>query len=87
MPPLQCLERCHHYRSNKNKIIARLLKFVCFIYHKKILSGNIFVHILKNKMAATGVSLSVMKQCVEIFPLSPLDTRYYRQGSQIFSIC
>ena len=60
LPP-QCVERFHHYRSNEKKIIASLLKFAGYIHNHKILPGNIFGLILKNKMAAMGVSLSVMK--------------------------
>ena len=45
----------------KKNIIASLLKFAGYVPHYKILTGNIFDLILKNKMAATGVSLSVMK--------------------------
>ena len=37
------------------------LKFAGYVPHYKILTGNIFGLILKNKMAATGVSLSIMK--------------------------
>ena len=37
------------------------LKFAGYVSHYKILSENIFGLILKNKMAATGVSLSIMK--------------------------
>ena len=55
------IERFHHYRSNEKNIIASLLKFTGYIHNHKILPGNIFGLILKNKMAATGVSLSVMK--------------------------
>ena len=36
-------------------------KFAGYVPHYKILTGNIFGLILKNKMAATGVSLSVIK--------------------------
>ena len=36
-------------------------KFTGYVPHYKILTGNFFGLILKNKMAATGVSLSVMK--------------------------
>ena len=43
-------------------IISRDLKFAGYVPHYKILTGNIFGLILKNKMAATGVSLSVMKR-------------------------
>ena len=42
-------------------IIGGDLKFAGYVPHYKILTGNIFGIILKNKMAATGVSLSVMK--------------------------
>ena len=42
-------------------IIGGDLKFTGYVPHYKILTGNIFGLILKNKMAATGVSLSVMK--------------------------
>ena len=42
-------------------IIGRDLKCTGYVPHYKILTGNIFGLILKNKMAATGVSLSVMK--------------------------
>ena len=42
-------------------IIGRDLTFAGHVPHYKILTLNIFVLILKNKMAATGVALSVMK--------------------------
>ena len=42
-------------------IIGRDFKFAGYVPHYKILSGNIFGLILKNNMAATGVSLTVMK--------------------------
>ena len=42
-------------------IIVGDLKFAGYVPHYKILTGNILGLILKNKMAATGVSLSVMK--------------------------
>ena len=51
----QCVERFHRYRSNKKYIIVSLLKFAGYIHHHKILLGNIFDLILKNKMAATGI--------------------------------
>ena len=53
--PPQCVERFHRYRSNEKNIIASLLKFAIYIHSHKILLGNIFGLILKNKMAATGV--------------------------------
>ena len=56
MPLPQCVESFHRYRSNKKNIyIASLLKFAGYIHNHKILPGNIFGLILKNKMAATGV--------------------------------
>ena len=47
--------------SRGKGIIGRDLKFAGYVPHYKILTGNIFGLILKNKMAATGASLSVMK--------------------------
>ena len=47
--------------SRAKGIIGRDLKFAGYVPHYKILTWNIFGLILKNKMAATGVSLSVMK--------------------------
>ena len=47
--------------SRANGIIGRDLKFAGYVPHYKILTENIFGLILKNKMAATGVSLSVIK--------------------------
>ena len=42
-------------------ITGRDHKFVGYIPHNKILTGNILGLILKTKMAVRGVSLSVMK--------------------------
>ena len=47
--------------SRAKCIIGRDLKFAGYVPHYKILTGNFFGLILTNKMAATGVSLSVMK--------------------------
>ena len=47
--------------SRAKGIKGRNLKFIGYVPHYKILTRNIFGLILKNKMAATGVSLSVMK--------------------------
>ena len=47
--------------SRAKGIIDRDLKFAGYVPHYKILTWNIFGLILKNKMAAMGVSLSVMK--------------------------
>ena len=60
-PPPQCVERFHCYRSNEKNIIASLLKFAGHIHNHKILPGNIFGLILKNKMAATGVFFTFSK--------------------------
>ena len=49
------VERFYRYRSNEKNIIASLLKFAGYIHNHKILPGNIFGFILKNKMAATDV--------------------------------
>ena len=48
--PLQCVERFH------------LLKFAGYIHNHKILSGNIFGLILKNKMASTAVFSTFSKE-------------------------
>ena len=45
--------------SRAKGIIGRDLKFAGYVPHNKILTGNIFGLILKNKMAATGVSLQL----------------------------
>ena len=50
---------CWPYRGKG--ILGRDLKFAGYVPHYKILTGNISGLILKTKMAATGVSLSVMK--------------------------
>ena len=41
--------------------MATLLKFTGYIHNYKILPGNIFGLILKNKMATTGVFLTFSK--------------------------
>ena len=46
--------------SRAKGIIVRDLKFTGYVPHYKILTGNIFDLIFKNKMA-TGVCLSVIK--------------------------
>ena len=51
----------HCYRSNEQNIIASLLKFAGYIHNHKILPGNIFAFILKNKMAARDVYLTLSK--------------------------
>ena len=47
--------------SRAKGIIGRDLKFAEYVPHYTILTGNIFGIILKNKMAATGIYLSVIK--------------------------
>ena len=47
--------------GRESLISTRDFKFAGYVPHYKILTGNIFGLILKNKMAATSVSLSVMK--------------------------
>ena len=47
--------------SRAKGIIGRVIKFTGYVPHYKVLIGNIFSLILKNKMAATDASLSVMK--------------------------
>ena len=47
--------------STTRGIIGRDLKFAGYVPHYRILTGNIFGLIYKNQMAATGVSLSVIK--------------------------
>ena len=61
LPPPQCVEKFHHCFSDKKNIIDRLRKFPGYIHNCKMLPGNIFGLIVKKKMAATGISLSVMK--------------------------
>ena len=49
--------------SRATGIIGRDLKFAGYVPHYKILTGNLDL-ILKNKMAATGFSLPVMKSII-----------------------
>ena len=49
------------WRSRAKGIIGRDLKFAEYVPHYKVLTGNIFSLILKNKMASTSISMSVMK--------------------------
>ena len=58
----QCVKRFHCYHSNEKNILARLFKFAGYIYNHKILPGNIFGLIWKNKMAATGMFLTFPKK-------------------------
>ena len=52
-------------------IIGGDLKFAGYVPHYKILTVNIFGLILKNKMATTGVSLSVMKSAYILLIIGP----------------
>ena len=55
------LSKDFYWPSRAKGIIDRDLKFAGYVPHYKILTGSIFGLILKNKMATTGVYLSVMK--------------------------
>ena len=57
--------------SRAKGIIGRDLKFAGYVPHYNILTGNIFGLILKNKMAATGVSLSVIKSAYISLIIAP----------------
>ena len=61
--PLQGQIRTAKLKSAYNSLIIGL-KFAGYVPHYKILTGNIFGLILKNKMAATGVSLPLMKRVI-----------------------
>ena len=68
--------------SRTKGIIGRDLKFAGYVHHYKILTGNIFGLILKNKMAATGVSLSVKKSAYITLIIGPrgLESKAYLWG-------
>ena len=57
--------------SRAKGIIDRDLKFAGYVPHYKILAGSIFGLILKNKMAAMSVSLSVLKSAYISLILGP----------------
>ena len=61
-PPLQCIERCHCYRSNEATVIASLLKFAGYIHNSKIVPENIFGLILNNKMASMGDFFTISRE-------------------------
>ena len=61
MPAPHCVERFHCYHSNEQSIIVSLLKFAGYIHNHKILPGNIFGLILKNKMVARDVYSTLSK--------------------------
>ena len=52
-------------------ILVRDLKFRGYVYHYKIWTGNIFGLILKIKMAARGVSFSVMNSAYNLLIIGP----------------
>ena len=60
-PPLQCVERFDLCHSNEKNIIASLLKFAAYIHNNKIFPGNIFVLVLKKKMADRDVYSTLSK--------------------------
>ena len=55
----------------KKGITGRDLKFSGYVPHYTILTRNIFGLILKNKIAATGISLSVMKSAYNLLINGP----------------
>ena len=57
--------------SRAKGIVGRDLIFARYVCHYKILTGNIFGLILQNTMAATGVSLSVMKSAYNSLIIGP----------------
>ena len=57
--------------SRAKGIKDRGLKFAGYVRHYKILTGNIFGLILKNKMAARGVSLSVIESAYTSLIIGP----------------
>ena len=59
------------WSSRAKGIIGRYLKFAGYVPDYKILTGNIFGRILKNKMGATGVSLSLMKSAYVSLIIGP----------------
>ena len=52
------------WSSRAKGIIGRDLKFVKYVPHYKIVNGNIFGFILKNKMAAIGGFFVSQKKCL-----------------------
>ena len=69
------------FPSRSKGIVGRVLKFAGYTHHYKFCLGIFWPH-FKNKMATMGISLSVMKQCAEIFLLPSLE----QKSSQICSI-
>ena len=65
--------------SRAKGIIGRDLKFAGYVPHYKILTGNIFGLILKNKMAATSISLSLMKGAYISLFIGPKGLGWYRK--------
>ena len=63
--------------SRAKGIMGRYLKFAGYVPHYKILTGNLFGLILKNKMAPKGISLSVMKSAYNLLIIGPRDLGWY----------
>ena len=62
--------------SRAKGIIGRDLKFAGYVPHYQIFTGNIFDLILKNKMAATGIFLSVIKSAYISLIIGPRVLRW-----------
>ena len=65
--------------STAKSTVGRNLKFEGYVYNYKIVSGNILGLILKNKMAAIGVSLlhkSSHKAVCGDYPVTPSRAKY-----------
>ena len=88
-PPPQCVERFHSYQYNEKNIKASLLKFTGYIHNHKMMPGNIFGLILKNKMATTcvfstsarifaGPLVIICLQSSSLFAISPPDVQNYQ---------
>ena len=64
-----CVRSSRFYKSLSisKTIIARASKFAGYVHHWKNLPGNLFLLILKNKMAATGVNKMAAMDFFSIF--------------------
>ena len=70
--------------SRAKAVIGRDLKFTGYVPHYKILTENIFGLILKDNMAAMGVSLSVMKSAYIYLVIDPRSQPIGNHGLGIF---
>ena len=59
------------WSSRAKGIMGRDFKFAGYVPHYKILTGNVFSLILKNKMAAKVISLSVIKSAYIALIIGP----------------